>query len=446
MKKYYLMAVAVLALASCNKEAVDYGNMSQAEKDRSIYNDNFRTYIGGHIDANQNWGFSDNLTKRGVTRGSNTNGNQWEDQGYILPAPITEEEIAKVKAVFGQKGAASYTSPIEFNDYFVQQVYKGDSVYKDKSGGTVKGSDKMDWLCAKTKKFANVICWYPYEEEIIEVDEYNDHFNNFNAGTCDANYTSQKTGTVITGTMLMTNSDTYCFGFKASQDNAHTFYNFRVEKIDDNYYVGFDFEADGQNPNEQVDRDYVYDDWIVKIVPGTGNIVTNLRIIAEDLNASGASDFDFNDVVLDVEMGNPAKVKVIAAGATLPIRINENDDLEVHKLLLGPDTEIFDANGKAKRMPMINTGAKADINNVPAVYVPNFAESIESAAEANEKIKLEVFKNGVWQELTAVKGEPACKLAVSTSFRIMEEKESLKESYPTFLEWAAGTNFRSKWW
>jgi hypothetical protein len=40
--------------------------------------------------------------------------------------------------------------------------------------------------------------------------------------------------------------------------------------IDGQYYVGFDFEATGDNPNQQETRDYIFNDWIIKICPGNG--------------------------------------------------------------------------------------------------------------------------------------------------------------------------------
>ncbi len=445
MKKYLMMALAVLAVVSCSKDKMDFSDLTQAERDKKIYEDNFRAYLNNQaIDAGQTWGFGDNIS-RGVTRGSNTNGNQWEDQGWTVPADITAEEIAKVKAVFAQKGEASYTSLVDWNDYFVQQVYCGDSVYYAKNGQPVTGAQHMDHLITVETIGVNIISWWPYEEEVVTIDPTDQHINNFNNASCPDSWVSEKTGKKLENIMLMTTSNTNKFGFISSEDSK-VHYNFRMEEIDGAYYVGFDFEASGENPNQQVDRDFVYDDWIVKIVPGKGVSEPNLRILAEDLSATGNSDFDFNDAVIDVEMGSPAKVKIIAAGATLPIRINGKDEWEIHRLLMGNSTQTFNDNGAAIRQKMINTGAKADINGVPAVYVPGFAETITSAAEANTKVKLEVFKNGVWQELTAKKGEPACKLAVSTTFGYLAEKESIKDEYPTFLEWATGTNFRSKWW
>lgn len=169
----------------------------------------------------------------------------------------------------------------------------------------------------------------------------------------------------------------------------------------------------------------------------------NLRIIAEDLSATGASDFDFNDVVLDVTFGSPAKVVLVAAGGTLPLRINGNNALEVHKLF-GVLEADADLEAITEKLVMVNTGAGASKATVDITSQVNV--SISTPAEADSKLKLEVFKNGEWQEMKAPMGEPACKLAVDPTFKILTERKSIKNEYPLFVEWATATNFTSKWW
>ena len=177
--------------------------------------------------------------------------------------------------------------------------------------------------------------------------------------------------------------------------------------------------------------------------------VYDLRIIAEDLSASQGSDFDFNDVVIDVKYGNPAKLRLMAAGGTLPLRLNSDDSQEVHKLFgvwpsdyqlgMGDKT---DANPKPYYLPMVNTGAGPEKE---PVILTGISMNIQNAAAANN-LKIEVYKNGEWQELKAPKGEPACKLAVDTSYSILPEYQSIKANYPLFVEWATDSGFNSKWW
>lgn len=180
------------------------------------------------------------------TRSAQPNANEWGTDGkykdYPRPADITEEEIAKVLEVFNQKGKESYEPLVDWSNFFVQQVWKGTAEYIAGNGGTVVGGNQMNWLCCGSEEMGD------------------DHVNNFN----------NSDGSV----MLMFDSSTKRWGYKSSTDNGHIFYYFRMEYIDGAYYVGFDFSAEGQNPNEQVQRDYIYNDWIIKIVPGKDAIVT----------------------------------------------------------------------------------------------------------------------------------------------------------------------------
>ena len=353
MKKLVFSLIFVLTIVfgftSCVKD-VDPNSYEQTKE--QVLTDNFNTAFGVTETeyANHRWGMNTMplvISNTNTMRAANTNANQWEDQGYVLPAEITTTEIEKVKAKFAEKGEASYTSLIDWDCFFVQQVYKGDSIYVNGAGGTVTGPEHMDWLCAVTNKHVNVISYWPYQEEIVEGEEYDDHINNFNNGNCTTSAVSEKTGTVIKGTMLMINSNTNKFGFKSSEDNGHVFYNFRMEEIDGSYYVGFDFEAAGQNPSEQVARDYVYDDWIVKIVPGKGvTPPARVRVMAEDLGTM-SSDFDYNDIVFDilfVKEDNTYKADIIlqAAGGTLPLYLGEGEGnvFEVHDLF-GVSTDMM---------------------------------------------------------------------------------------------------------
>lgn len=184
--------------------------------------------------------------------------------------------------------------------------------------------------------------------------------------------------------------------------------------------------------------DGYYSDWIVCIVEGlkrtTDDTLYDLRIIAEDLSAQGASDFDFNDVVLDIKYGSPAKILLVAAGGTLPLKIgstNGEGGIEVH-----------DAFGVGPK-DMVNTGAGPEVDPVDITNDINMNIADVTAADG---LRIEVFKNGTWQLLEAPKSEPACKLAVGTDFIVLGERESIKDGYDLFVDWATTTGFNSKWW
>ncbi len=170
------------------------------------------------------------------------------------------------------------------------------------------------------------------------------------------------------------------------------------------------------------------------------NDPNKIRIIAEDLSAGDGTDFDFNDVVLDVTFGNPAKVVLTHAGGTLPLRINGNDANEVHKLFGVWKEDPAELN----KQEMVNTGKGPSRPSVDLTEVLNV--SINSRSEADSRLKLEVYKKGSWIEMTSPKGEPACKLAVGQDFRVLDEQVSIKGTYPNFIKWVENEKFSSQWW
>lgn len=418
MKKFLLMAAMFIAslffVTSCEEydpDGLTYNSVEVTQKYENAFIEAF-----GQPAENQAWGFP-----KQSTRIADPKGNMWEEEGYVIPADITNAEREKVLEVFNQPGAAKYTSLLDLDCFFVQQVYKGDAEYVNHAGQTVIGSGHMDWLCAVTNKHVNVVCWWPYEEEIVIGESYDDHIFDFNNSNSDD----------YGGRMLMVHTDSHTFGFKSSEDGGHVFYNFRMEKIDGSYYVGFDFEAAGQNPNEQVDRDYIYNDWIVKIVPGipTPPDVFKTRIIGEDLTASERSDFDFNDIVMDVDLdGTTAYCKLQAAGGTLPIIINNNVNLEIHGLFGVPTTTPVN----------VGRGATVDPNTRPQCSFTLY--NINDVKDIN----ISVLKNGSWVSLKAETGIPASKISVPQTFVWCNEYEPMFKinadgtnggRYPKFREW-----------
>lgn len=319
-----------LSFTSCVKD-VDPNSYENTKE--QVLTDNFNTAFGVTEAeyANHRWGMNTVplvvVNSSSSMRAAYPNGNLWEDEGYVVPADITAEERAKVLKVFNEVGAEEYESLIDWDCFFVQQVYKGVAEYTAGNGAKVVGSEHMDFLCTETNKKEEVICWWPKETEIKIVAPYADHIFDFN------NSNSEDYG----GRMLMVNSNTNRFGFQSSEDSQIHYY-FRMEEIDGNYYVGLDFAAEGQNPNQQVPRDYIYNDWIVKVVPGKGTPAPRVRVMAEDLGTM-SSDFDYNDIVFDilfVKDGDQyiADILLQAAGGTLPLYIGEGEGntYEVHAL------------------------------------------------------------------------------------------------------------------
>ncbi|MBP3845972.1 MAG: hypothetical protein J6E48_12665, partial [Prevotella sp.] len=333
MKKLLFLGIVMMGmLSSCVKDAAS-GTPDPQKAKEEAYNNAF-VQAFGNIAPNQTWGF-----KSGV-RAAYPNSNEWVDKGYQVPGAVTEAEIEKVYATFSEVGAESYESPIDWDCFFVQQVWKGTASYKAKNNGDVVGGNQMDWLCAFDPTGVDMA---EYEGQSVKVIVgHDDHVNNFNNAS----------GSI----QLMVNSSTKRFGFKSSTDNGHVFYNFRVMEIDGSYYVGFDFEANGQNPNEQVDRDFIYNDWIVKIVPGTGQdeVKEEGMIICEDLGNIG--DFDFNDVVFYAKVWKSGKTDIwlLAAGGTLDLTVAGREVHEAFGVSKSTMVNTMESTGKGAEKPIVH--------------------------------------------------------------------------------------------
>ena len=425
MKKYLMMAAAVIALASCTSSN-EGGYNPNAELEATVvkYSDNFvKTF--GKPSATQTWGFKQGANKS-ATRAANKNQNQYEDNGWVIPEDITPEELAKVLAVFNQEGEKSYTSLVDMSDFFVQQVYKGVATYTAKDNTNIGvASDKMNWLCAYDPVGYETVGWDAEAGQTYTYTNHDDHINDFNKGDNTSTSVSEKTGKLVKYMTLMENSSTTRFGFSSTVDNGHVFYNFRMEEIDGNYYVGFDFEAAGVNGSEQVERDYIYNDWIVKIVPGKGNsrtVVEQGIIICEDLGTT--DDFDFNDVVFEAKVWSDgsADITLLAAGGTLPLTVAGE---EVHGKF-----------GVATNK-MVNTGATGGVTKSPVSYsvkgsykglidIPVVVKSTNSAGDVTNF------------ELTAQMGKAPQKICVPAGFKWTKERKSLVDAYPGFKTWTTG--------
>ena len=175
------------------------------------------------------------------TRGCYVNGNQW---GAEMPEYPTEEEMAGILDYVRKNPGASVEWP-GYTCYFVQHVISANNKYsyKDRNNtlhDNIDGSTNLNEL------------------QIKENNGNYTHVNNFNSGKCDNAATHNAA--------LMTQ------GFQGAR--AHDSYgntdvdNWRLYYWKGNYYLGIDYKmvkGDGK-----IDPDGIYDDWIVKIIPGKG--------------------------------------------------------------------------------------------------------------------------------------------------------------------------------
>jgi hypothetical protein len=182
-------------------------------------------------------------------------------------------------------------------------------------------------------------------------------------------------------------------------------------------------------------NDGYFSDWIVTFKPADSGYIpktADLRVIVEDLSATQASDFDFNDVVFDVYYGNAgeAYLMVQAAGGTLPLTVA---GVEVHQLFGYTSTNI-----------MINTNARTGVSGLPAKKIP-LTFAVNSPEEVRDLIEIKVTKKVLNEQtgeyesreiaITAAQGEPAAKIAVVPTFQWVNERTRMIDLYPGFREY-----------
>ena len=479
MKKYLMTGVAALAICaaftSCSKSGDELYNPDAVsgmnkEKITETYNARFLAYVGGSIAPDQDWGFG-----TAGTRTARTESNLWYEakpQGYGLekPADLFAEEIEYVMNYFSSV-KQGHGETLDLKNYFVQQVAYGNKdnqgVRRSASGQVfetirdgqavyrtenydVQSKEHMDWIASNLKAD-------------VQSENDCDHVNNFNTGS----------GSL----MYMEGSETkFGFAFKDSWGTVdklvsknyymvHLVADYKGKHID-GWYVGFDYQTSkvemGANgdPNMvqssvKMDPDGIYNDRVVKIVPA-GETTTPptrnyfIRVLGEDLTfANSASnvnitesdegaDFDFNDVVFDVAHvsggttdENGTWIRLMAAGGTLPLYIGyEAEGHEVHTLF------------QVSQTTMVNTGHNAHKAKAPVEF--KYSNSEVPAKD----IPITVIKDGLTFQLSAERGEPASKIAVSDlNFDWADERQSIKERYPSFVRWAQeGQIVISEWW
>jgi hypothetical protein len=382
----------------------------------------------GEIASDQDWGFNNielfdytqNHNAR-ATRGWNVNGNMWY-QEWVRPINVTDSEREKVIAEFSVvRENATHTDNLPWDNYWVQQVYQGTNYSVDGNGTHVYPSGVMNQLLA-----------YNYNTGKFE------HVNNFNNANNTTEYTDDVTHEKFIGTTLMVNMGTGEVDNQFAYHNTSSsqyYYDYIVLEIDGAFYVGFDivgYHPVGQDSNVNMDvyRDWVFNDWIVKISPANFNMDGAVRIIAEDLGVA-TSDFDYNDVVFDAKVANKwvgevndnrliAYITLKAAGGTLPLYVG---GVEVHDKF-GVETNV-----------MVNTGlvSRPDVSYMVDLGPANWNIS---GADAVKSIPVIVrYTDTQAITLDVETGKAPEKICVRTDYGWCAEWEPIYKKYHLFSDW-----------
>lgn len=372
MKKYLICGALSLLVSifitSCAHDEDLYNTGDVVQQKKEEFSQAFMKAFG-RIASNQNWGFdledeytetptAFETTEKAGTRGANVNGNlwyqNWERPKNLNDASVNVNEKALVEDFFNTKWENYVNNKsVTWENYWVTQVSKGTTTYRDGYNSPITGSNQMDKLIAFNNIKTEVISWSPYQESKSTWDGEYEHINNFNSGNNTTEYTDDVTKQKYIGTTLMTNMGTdgrnTQFGYHNSTDSKDHYEYIIIpgatihESLAGYYYVGFDFYAHGTdvypaNKNMDVERDWIFNDWIVRISPAipVGKTINDVpggveeaviedvhttetvyeygytdktsqstsRIFCEDLGSSYSSraDFDYNDVVFDATL------------------------------------------------------------------------------------------------------------------------------------------------
>jgi hypothetical protein len=454
MKKIVLFMVSILAFASCSKNNFD--TITPQEVKEQQYAAAFEQTFGAPA-SNQTWGF----TTPAKTRAADVNGNLWY-QKWKRPTNVTQEEIDWAKEEFGKvrENVQPWVS-IEWSNYWVQQVYQGQRGSIDGNGNTVYPSGVMNRLMVFNNKKTNVISWYPYEEEVVTYEGEYEHVNNFNSANNATEYTDDVTEEKFKGTTLMINMGTDGRAEQFAYHNTSSsdyYYSYIVLEHNGSYFVGFDFYAvhpDGQeaNKNMDVERDWKFNDWIIKITPAKSIYKfpsDPVRVMAEDLGTS-SSDFDYNDVVFDVLFVNDngdykANITLQAAGGTLPLyfKYGSNDAFEVHKKFeVATDVMV---NTHAADRGLKGVDNKQPVSNI---WLDIEDKSYESAEDAVDALKIVVISGGNTIYLTPKASyenySNAPKMIVAPrGTEWVDERVLISKVYSKFVDWISDSTV--EWW
>ena len=425
MKKYLLMGFVALAFASCVSDK-EVTSQTQDQKYQAAFEATF-----GKVAASVNWGFNDmtaiNFNEKGEytgMRGVDANGNQWGM--YVdVPEPLTEAQIAKVTKYFTETENPQGVA-VNWSDFFVQQV------------SSTEHGPHMNYLyCGSGED-------HTYNFNAGDAGTYDNVCYGLNEGATDQNdrkYGSDKIE-------FMVNSSTEYFAFHNSYDSKFYTDNYVIipgEVIDaaisdgpsvaGMWFVGFDYEHDktDSGDNDVLQRDYYFNDWIVKITPGLYK--DRERVFAEDLITSdmenlgytdGKSDWDFNDAVFDVNFIQDwsankkyAVITLWAAGGTKALTIAGK---EVHELF-----------GVSQNV-MVNTGDGATAT--PVIF------RVEVGSDVNNANDIAVKVGGY--TLTAVQGAATQKLCAPATVDWVGERVAIWTVFPGFKDYVAGN--RSTWY
>ena len=205
--------------------------------------------------------------------------------------------------------------------------------------------------------------------------------------------------------------------------------------------VSIEGSEDGCNPGYNV----------TPPTPPVTPVTDKVRVIAEDLTTlDGKADFDFNDVVFDVDLLSSGKVRItlLAAGGTLPLTVGDqgqqesgdyeptmemqydSQNIEMGEVMKYEVHHLF----KVATTTMVNTNAAGGANRDAVEIIIDNPSSSSDIHEIANAIPIRVYKNNTWITLeqavpvgTRAEKLTASKVAVDGTFQWCAERVSINK-------------------
>ena len=406
-------------------------------------------------------------------RSSYPNGN-WIDA--TSHDPSTAQRLVPVKLYEnGQYLKDDGTEGINYGmDYFSVKTRESD------------GSDFWEHNNNLNKQKANPIAEYApaTATDTMALVNSNTHYSNRTLKY----WTSEGPSQNINGQTVYKDGEGYTtsFSFHNSNDNhdyqhyllVHlTFKGPRTGLDYDGWYLGFDYElhkqtdiGNNQVKKTDVERDGYYSNWIVKLAPGNPKFyeepdertrTIKRRVMCEDLGST--FDFDFNDLVFDVEYTREEKkvngewvpdpdgdglwdatITLQAVGGTLPIYIKNFNGTEynAHELMGGTLSESgiyspVNVGTGSTHDPVTLTMVRVASTNPENIVIR--VTSPDKEDRGASKVTTMILPNPSGSQSFGGNLAPQ-KICMPVDVRWTKEYQQIEWAYPHFAEWVASQN------